>query len=133
VADALVVDASAVVRALSPSHRIPEEVTAIAEGAARGHAPDLIVAEIVSALAVYVRAGARSLDEALAELEIFASLPLQLHDSGVLAASALERAATTLLSGYDALYAVLAETLEVPLVTADRGLARAVSGSRLVE
>ena len=131
--DALVVDASAVVRALSPSYPIPEEVTAIAEGAAVGHAPDLIVAEIVSALVLYVRTGTRSLDETLAELGIFASLPLELHDSGSLATAALERAATTLLSGYDALYAVLAEMLDVPLVTADRRLAGAVPGSRLVE
>ena len=46
--------------------------------------------------------------------------------------AALELAATRRLSGYDALYVVLAEALEVPLVTADRRLAELVPDAVLV-
>jgi predicted nucleic acid-binding protein len=45
--------------------------------------------------------------------------------------SAVELAATRRLSAYDAFYAFLAEALDVPLVTADRRLAKLVPGTVL--
>ena len=48
------------------------------------------------------------------------------------ARAAFEFAQSAGLSGYDAFYAVLAEALDLPLVTADRRQAAAVDGSLLV-
>lgn len=104
----------------------------LAAGSAAGHAPDLIVAEVASALAVAVRAEGRALGDALELLRTFMESRLTLHELTPLAPAALELAATTRLSAYDSFYAVLARALDLPLATADRRLSEAVSGSMLV-
>lgn len=132
-ADAVVVDASIVVRGLTTPGAAANVLGEIDAGDTVAHAPDVIVAEVSNALAVAVRADARSLDDAQAAFELFTSAPIELHSTIPLAPAALELAATSPLSAYDAFYAVLARALEVPLVTADRRLAAAVAGSVLVE
>jgi predicted nucleic acid-binding protein len=49
-----------------------------------------------------------------------------------MASAAIDLAVRMGLSAYDAFYAVLAATLDAPLVTADRKLADAVPGAVLV-
>jgi predicted nucleic acid-binding protein len=127
-----VVDASAAVRGLTIEGEAAELLARIADGASVGHAPALIVAEVSNALALAARTEQRSLDEALRMVERLVSSPLRLHPLAPLAPSAIELAATSLLSAYDSFYAVLAAALDLPLVTADRRLAEAVPGSVLV-
>lgn len=129
----IVVDASVVVRGLTTDGSSAEVFDQLGAGATLGHAPELLVAEVSSALAVSVRADRRSLADALSMLESLARTPIELHSTPPLAPAAVELAATSSLSVYDALYAVLSRALEVPLVTADRRLAAAVVGSVLVE
>lgn len=128
-----VVDASAAIRGLTTDGDAADLLVRITEGVAVGHAPDLIVAEVSSALAVAVRTERRSLDDARNLLELFIACPIERHPSASLAVAALDLTATSELSAYDALYAVLAEGLRVPLVTADRRLAAAVPGAMLLD
>jgi predicted nucleic acid-binding protein len=58
--------------------------------------------------------------------------PVERHDDAALAVPSLELSLAAELSVYDGLYAVLAESLGVPLVTADRRLAERVPGAVLV-
>lgn len=129
----IVVDASVVVRGLTTDGSAAEVLDQVGAGATLGHAPELLVAEVSSALAVSVRAERRSLEDALSMLDSLARSPIELHSTPPLAPAAVELAATSALSVYDALYAVLSRALEIPLVTADRRLAAAVVGSVLVE
>jgi predicted nucleic acid-binding protein len=97
-----------------------------------GHAPDVIVAEVANALVVSLRASRRSPAEAEQLLEDFMGSPLVLHPIAPMASAAIDLAVRMGLSAYDAFYAVLAATLDAPLVTADRKLADAVPGAVLV-
>lgn len=132
-ADAVVVDASIVVRGLTTPGAAANVLGEIDAGDTVAHAPDVIVAEVSNALAVAVRTERQSLEDARDALELFAAYPIELHRGMELAPAALELACAGGLSAYDAFYAVLAHVLEVPLVTADRRLAAAVAGSVLVE
>jgi len=131
-AEEAVVDASIVVRGLTSAGPAADLLAEIGDTALVAHAPDLIVAETANALAVAVRTNERSLESAQFLLGVFAASPIELHASTPLAPAALELAATRRLSAYDALYAVLADALEVPLVTADRRLAELVPRAVLV-
>jgi predicted nucleic acid-binding protein len=129
----VVLDASAVVRGLLRAGETAAEVVdRVLAGEAVASAPDIVVAEVTNALAMYVHAERWPVTAARERLETFLSWPLALHDSGPAAGAALEVAVERGLSAYDAFYAVIAEALEIPLVTADRGLAAAVPGALLV-
>jgi predicted nucleic acid-binding protein len=128
----IVVDASVVVRGLTTEGPAAEVLDRLATGATVGHAPDLLIAEVSSALSVLVRADRRSLDDALSLLESTTRTPIELHPATPLAPAAVELAASSGLSAYDSFYAVLARALEISLVTADRRLASAVPGAMLV-
>jgi len=127
-----VIDASAVVRGLTTEGEAADLFDQVSEGATIGHAPDLLVAEVSSALALFVRTQRRSLEDAQSLLGLLAASPIQRHPTASLAPAALELAGASALSAYDSFYAVLAAALEVPLVTADRRLAAAVPGALLV-
>lgn len=128
----VVVDASAVVRGLTSEGTAGSLLDELAAGVTVGHASELIVAEVSNALLQVVRAEHGALDDAHALLRTLVESPLVVYELTPLAPAALALAARTRLSAYDALYAVLARVLEVPLVTADRRLADAVPGSVLV-
>lgn len=127
-----VLDASAVVRALTSDGEAAELFDHVAGGKTVGHAPELVVAEVSSALALAVRTERRSLRDAQTLLELLAASPIRLHSTAPLAPAAIELAATSELSAYDAFYAVLSRALDVPLVTADRRLAASVRGALLL-
>jgi predicted nucleic acid-binding protein len=130
----VVIDASVAVRGLtSEGDWAAGLFDELAAGTIVGHAPELIVAEVSSALAVAVRAERRALEDALELLRTLVDSPLVLHEVAPLAPAAVELAATTRVSAYDSFYAVLARALEMPLVTADRRLGEAVPGAVLVE
>lgn len=129
----IVLDASALVRGLlRESEEATDIVELVAEGLVSAHAPDLIGPETTSALLRLVRAGRSTPEAAAAMLEASTSTGIVRHPSAQLSRPALELALTTGLSPYDAFYAVLAEALDLPLVTADRRLAAVVDGAQLL-
>jgi predicted nucleic acid-binding protein len=129
----VVLDASALLRGLlREGEEAHEIVRGVWNGTVRAHAPDLIGPESTHTLLRLVRADRLDLDDARRLTEDIARTPLHRHPSHGQIGAAFEVAQATTLSGYDAFYAVLAETLDVPLVTADRRLASAVEGSVLV-
>ncbi len=129
----IVLDASVAVRGLDgedgPARELVDE---IATGATVAHAPDLIVSEVTNALRVRVDAARWPVEAAQLALETLLSWPIVIQPCGPLATSALDTATARGISAYDAFYAVLAEALGLPLVTADRRLADAVPGAMLV-
>ena len=94
--------------------------------------PDLVFAEIGSALGVYVRDSTLTLDGALRRIGLVRRIPLEIRDLQVLAEPAVGFAISQGLSVYDACYAVLAEAEDAVLVTADRRLAAAATRAELV-
>lgn len=129
----LVVDASVLLRGLlDEGARAREIVDGVRSGSVHGHAPDLIGAETTHALVRLARAGRLEERWALRLADEVDTLPLQRHPTTGRAGPALHLALEAGLSGYDAHYALLAEALDVPLVTADRALAGAVGRALLV-
>jgi predicted nucleic acid-binding protein len=92
----------------------------------------LIGPEATHALLRLYRVGRIDLENARRLADDVERTPLDRHTSQGQVGAAFEFAQATNLSGYDAFYAVLAEALGVPLVTADRKLAAAVENSVLV-
>jgi predicted nucleic acid-binding protein len=84
-------------------------------------APDLIHLEVASALRRLERAGAVTDEQAVVALLGLLDLDLEVFPLGPLVARAW--ALRHNLTPYDAAYVALAESLDCPLVTADRGLA----------
>lgn len=92
-------------------------------------APDLVYAECASALRKLVALKHLSRPKARERVAQLTRLPLTIGGSHSLVIDAFELSPA--LTAYDALYVVLAERLEVPLVTADAKLARAARARRL--
>jgi predicted nucleic acid-binding protein len=131
-ASTAVLDASVLVRSVvEPRGKGAEWVAAVDQGLVEGHTATLAFTEAANALLGYVRAGALSFADATSALEALARVPLRLHGSE-LAPAALGAAFDLGLSAYDGTYAALAESLDAPLVTADRRLAGAVSSAELL-
>jgi predicted nucleic acid-binding protein len=125
-ADALVVDASALVELLL-STTLGEAVGGRIEACAL-HAPAHIDAEVLSVIGRLQRAGHLSEKEASARLRSLVDLSIERHPLPDLLLGAWRRRRNVAL--VDALYVELASRLQAPLITVDGHLARA---TRLAE
>lgn len=127
-----VIDASVVVSVLAEAEHAPwAEAQLSAAGADRSlWVPHLIDAEVGQALRREVAFGRLGEDRADAALLDLVRMPLRRIDHVGLVQRAWELRHN--LSFYDGLYIALAEGLDVPLVTLDRRLARAVGDSTKV-
>ena len=94
--------------------------------------PELVYAELPSALAQSVRAGLLDARDAGEILDGLLRLPVRRHRQSRLAAASLTLALELGLSAYDASYLALAQTLGAPLVTADRRLAAVAPVAELI-
>jgi predicted nucleic acid-binding protein len=94
--------------------------------------PDLVFAEIGNALCLYARTEMLTLTGALRRVRFVRRLPLEVRAIETLVEPAAGVAVSRGLSVYDACYAVLAEAEDAVLVTADKGLAAAVSRAELI-
>lgn len=121
-----VIDASVVVTVLADAEHAPWAEAQLSTGGGNRSlwVPHLIDAEVGQALRREVAAGRLDEDRADAALLDLMRMPLRRIDHLSLISRTWELRQN--LSFYDGLYVALAEALEVPLVTLDRRLARAV-------
>ncbi|MCC7118246.1 MAG: type II toxin-antitoxin system VapC family toxin [Anaerolineales bacterium] len=90
------------------------------------HVPDLFYIECANILLKYTKRYKRPLEDSLADLEDLNKLALQSTSTANLIEDALRLAKQKDLTAYDACYAVLAQKLKLPLITADIPLANAI-------
>ena len=126
----LVIDASVALKAFFPEDDT-ERARALLDKSDERFAPDLIVAEACNAVWLKVRAG--NLEAGLASdiLDRIPGLFDALTPSSRLARDALSLAVSLGHPAYDCFYLALAQRLGAPLITADRRLIRAVTGTSL--
>ena len=121
-----VIDASSVVDLLSSGPRSVRTWAIVGDDVL--HAPDLVVGEVMSALARSARAGHPG---AGAAAQDFATMPLTTHPTMPLATSAWTRRESLRIA--DAFYVELARTLALPLVTSDVRLGRTIQQQSLCD
>ena len=90
------------------------------------HVPDLFYIECANILLKYTRRFDRPLEDSLADIKDLGKLALKTTSTLELIEDALKLANKKKLTAYDACYAVLAQKLGLPLITADAPLAKAV-------
>lgn len=90
------------------------------------HVPDLFYIECANILLKYTRRFDRPLEDSLADIKDLGKLALKTTSTLELIEDALQLASDKKLTAYDACYAVLAQKLGLPLITADAPLAKAV-------
>ncbi|MEK6752574.1 MAG: type II toxin-antitoxin system VapC family toxin [Chloroflexota bacterium] len=90
------------------------------------HVPDLFYIECANILLKYTRRFDRPLEDSLADIKDLGKLALKTTSTLELIEDALQLASERNLTAYDACYAVLAQKLGLPLITADAPLAKAV-------
>ena len=122
-----VVDASVVVRAYLGRYDVAERWLASVVAW-----PSLVYVEVPHALLRLHRLRRVSLVRARTALQALHALVADVHPVESLAQQAWDTALARNLSAYDACYVVLAEGLDVPLVTADRRLAEATPNAVLL-
>lgn len=94
----------------------------------RLYVPDFFYAECSSALVLYVRQKVISPAAARKNLTDLLALGVHVVSAIDLTGDALELALSYGISGYDAFYVALSQQIKAPLVTADKGLVRALRG-----
>lgn len=96
------------------------------------YVPDLFYIECANILLKYTRRFGRLLEDSQADVADLKLLALKPTSTADLMEDSLSLASEKKLTAYDACYAVLAQALEIPLVTADETLARAVKSAIFV-
>jgi predicted nucleic acid-binding protein len=91
--------------------------------------PDLFYIECANILLKYTRRFGRSMDHSQADVADIKLLSLRSTSTADLMEDALLLAAEKNLTAYDACYAVLAQNLDIPLITVDEKLSNAVSSA----
>ena len=89
--------------------------------------PDLFYIECTNILLKYMRRFGRSLEDSKADLADLNLLALKSTSTVDLMEDALVIANDTNLTAYDACYAVLARRMDIPLITADEPMAKAIA------
>lgn len=119
--DACVIDASVAVKWF-----IDEDGSDVARDlqALVMYAPAFIIVEVANIMWLKVRRGELTVKGALERLAKMRATPIAMSDDETLIEKALELATTLAHPIYDCLYLVLARARGVPLLTADRRLAR---------
>ena len=95
--------------------------------------PTLVYVEVAHTVLRLHRNRLARLDEALRILDALKSVSADAHPVEPLIGDAWELALGRKLTVYDACYVVLAEALDVPLITADRRLAAATENAILLD
>ena len=90
------------------------------------HVPDLFYIECANILLKYTRRFDRPLEDSLADIRDLNSLDLKVTSTSELIEDALQLAEEKSLTAYDACYAVLAQKLELTLITADAPMGNAI-------
>ncbi|MBM3153520.1 MAG: type II toxin-antitoxin system VapC family toxin [Chloroflexi bacterium] len=90
------------------------------------YVPDLFYIECANIFLKYARRYGRALDDSQTDLANMKKLALKPVSTADLMEDALSLASQKNLTAYDACYAVLAQRLNIPLITADEPLAKAV-------
>jgi predicted nucleic acid-binding protein len=96
---------------------------------ARIHVPTLFFTECTNILWKVARRGDRSPEDVQADVRDLISLALERVDSEALLPDILSLATERDISVYDATYVITAQSLEVPLLTADERLKMKLAGS----
>ena len=96
------------------------------ESPAEFHVPDLFYIECANILLKYTSRYKRPLADSQADLADLHELALRPTSTAELMQEALTLAHDKKLTAYDACYAILAQKLEPPLITADEPLAKAI-------
>ena len=90
------------------------------------YVPDLFYIECTNILLKYMRRFGRSLEDSQADLADLNLLAMKSTPTADLMEDALLLASQKNLTAYDACYAVLAQRLDIPLITADEPMAKAI-------
>lgn len=127
----MIADASALVDLLLPTPRGQELLEVVADAPASLGAVEIVDAEVASALRRLVRRG--ELDPLRAEqvLSRLDQLPVIRYPTTLLLRRAWQLRDNFTI--YDALYVALAEATELPLLTTDQHLARAIADHTAVD
>jgi predicted nucleic acid-binding protein len=125
----LVVDASVAVKWLVPEDGTEDAVRVLASGASL-LVPDLLFIEAASALWKRVRRGQMTEATADTVLRGLDAMPLAVHGTRGLVATALALSCSLSVTPYDAVYLALAESQDCTVITADSRLVRALRGTR---
>ncbi len=100
-----------------------------ADPPAQLYVPDLFYIECTNILLKYTRRFGRSLEDAQSDISDMRLLSLKPASTADLMEDALLLAIEKNLSAYDACYAVLAHYLNIPLITMDEQLSKAITSA----